>query len=364
MNTEWLIKNADGLSDDYNNKLNTFLCSFTDLGNDPIWSTQLLDWKLKENIVGNGFVNLALSKAGIIVGATTVTRKLFYYNGTPYQWGELGDGYTHADFRRLGIFAALINELKPRVEQNNVAVIYGLPNEQAKKVEEKYCNFITHKTFKIVQGFSCYNIVNIFSEKIPQRLQKPVNIISPILNFVLRVIQNGWIFVGKLSGLSVQVVKEAPFDQNNLWEKCKKFYDILQVRDLAYIRFRFFKNPLVRYKFYTARKNGQIEGYLVTRIQIINGRKKCVVADWLYNPSKPLILLTLINTALKNECKNGIDLVATWINNAGIDKLLFFMSGFIMRKFQPIIFQNNPMGIELLSSSQKWHFTMADSDNV
>ncbi|GEM_PF-4200710 len=363
MSQKWDIKNADGLPDDYDRELSAFLSSFMDPGNDPIWSTQFLNWKLIDNVAGKGFVSLALS-SGTIVGATTVTRKSFYYYGSTYQFGELGDGYTHSGFRRLGIFAALINELKPRVEQENVIVIYGLPNEQAKKIEEKYCNFITHKTFRIIQGFSCFNILRFLSEKMPLIFQKAIAILSRILNFMLRGLQNWWIFIGKLDGLSIQLAQEAPSDQNSLWEKCKKHYDILQIRDLPYIQFRFFKNPLAHYNFYTARKNGQLEGYLVTRIQKMNGRKKCVIADWLYEPSKPLTLLALINRALKNEYKNEIDMTATWINYTSFDKFIFLMSGFILKKSQPIIFQNNPMGLALLRGSQKWHFTIADSDNV
>lgn len=89
-----------------------------------------------------------------------------------------------------------------------------------------------------------------------------------------------------------------------------------------------------------------------------------MIADWFYERRHPIVFLALLNRAVQEGLNQQPDLYSTWVNRSRIEKWLFMVSGFVIRKDQPLIIYKNQPGRELLSHTQRWHFTLSDSDNV
>ena len=360
---EWKIIHADDMADGIGEKLSRFLESFKSPEDDPVWSDQYYRWKIKENPVRTGFASLAVS-GNDIVSSVSVTPKLIWYKGRKIRAAEIGDTYTDTRFQRRGIFAALINDIKVRAHESGCDLIYGLPNEQSRPGYEKKCNFVSHPTFKLESCTYLFNAAKIAGDNYAGFIKSILKILSLLLNTTLSVAQRFWLLVGKTFGISVEEIDTLDDRYDEFWQKNKDQSDILLVRDKNHLNFRFFSQPLVNYRFYEAKKRGKLLGYLVSRMQKSQGRRNALIADWFYDRRHPLVFLSLLQHALRDGVSQGVGLFSTWVNDSSVDKWLLFLSGFVARRRQPIIFHKNAMGTEILNSRDRWHFTIADSDNV
>lgn len=346
--------------------LSAFLQTFKEPGDDPNWSTEYFRWKIADNPAGKGFINLALSE-GSPIGSATYTKKRVSVKGRIVTWAELGDCYTHPEFQRRGVLAALINQMKERAFQSEMSAIYGLPTEQARRVEEKHCNFTTHPHLKIANCISLYNLAKLAGDRIRWMPRILAILLSAIANVPLKALNLLWLAVASLSGLSITLItdprKLGP-DYDLLWEKCQKQNDVLLVRDRNHLLNRFFAHPLAQYHFYECRRKGALQGYLVSRVQKIGGRRKCIIADWLHDRDRPLTFLALLNKALRDGIQSGCDYFGTWGNRSSGDKRSIMISGFLIGGRQPVIIHKDESASEILGGRLRWHFTIADSDNV
>lgn len=360
---EWNIVSADDLSEGKGENLSRFLQSFKPSEDDPVWSGKYYDWKIKQNPVRSGFVDLAVS-GDLIVSSVTVTPKPVWYKGEKVAAGEIGDTYTHPQFQRRGILVALINNIKVRAHNSGLSLIYGLPNEQSRPAYEKKCNFLSHPHLRLATATCLFNAVKIAADKI-RWLPRPAFIVfNGCVNLFLKTLQGFWIIAGKLTGLSVTLAERPDPGHDDLWERCKQQNEASLIRDRSYLQFRFFDHPLAKYRFYEARKNGVLQGYLVSRSQKAGGRMNGIIADWFYDRRSPLIFLALLNRTLREGFHDGVDLYTTWVNGSRAEKWLLRLSGFLIRKNQPLIIHRNPAGQKILDCPDRWHFTVADSDNA
>lgn len=360
---EWKIVHADDMADGIGEKLSRFLESFKSPEDDRVWSEQLFQWKIKEAPTGPGFVNLAVSEDNI-VGVTSITPKLICYRGKTIKAGELDDCYTDARFQRRGIFAALANDIKTRAHESGYDLIYTVRVKATGPTLEKKCNFVSSPTFKLSTCSYLFNAARLIGQKSRGPVKLFFSVLDSFINSALRTIQWFWLATGKLFRISVKEVMILDERYNELWQKYKHQHDVSQVRDRAYLSYRFFNHPLAKYKFYEATKGEKLLGYLVSRTRIDQGRKNGIIADWLYDRQNPLAFLSLLNLALRKGLSQNVDLYSTWVNSSTVEKWLFLVSGFIFRKHLPVIIHKNDMGSQILNNKDRWHFTIADSDNA
>jgi len=357
---DWKIKIADDLCQDDNENMCKFLQLFRSVEDEPFWSPEYYRWDLKDNPAGEGFLTLAVSDEKV-VGTTSVTPKHIWYKGDIINAAEFRDGYTHPDFQRRGIFTAVAGATIRRAQEAGHSLVYGLPNEQTRPSSEKKLEFLTHPNFRLTRHKYICKPPAFMEQNFPHILNQ---LLSQFMKLILYFLRKSWVFVGKLFGISVKQVNSIGPEYNKLWEKYRWHNDFLLVRDFEYLHYRFFKHPLAKYEFYEARRKGQIYGYLVTRRQKVSGKFYCIIADWFYNFKDPLIFLSLLNTALEKNLSHNIDGCHTWVTQSSPDKWLFAMSGFVPRGWAPIIFHKNSIGKQILNRKDKWHFTIADSDNI
>ena len=296
-----------------------------------------------------------------VVGAVSVTPKHIWYKGSIINAAESGDTYTHPDFQHRGIFTAVVDTTRRRAQDAGCSLVYGTPNEQSRPGYEKKLEFLTHPAFKLIAPTYICKLPSFVERNSPHIFSQSV---SKFMKLILYFLRRFWLFLGDLFGISVKQVDSIGPEYNKLWQKYRGHNDFLLVRDFEHLHYRFFKHPLAKYQFYEARRKGQLCGYLVTRRQKVNGKFYCIIADWFYNFKDPLILLSLLNMALEKNLSHDIDGCHAWVTQSHPDKWLFAMSGFALRGWVPIIFHKNSIGKQILNRRDKWHFTMADSDNV
>lgn len=357
---DWKIKIADDLCQDDNENACNFLRSFETAEDEQVWSPEYFRWKLSDNLAGKGFLTLAVSNEKV-VGIVSATPKHIWYKGSIINAAESGDTYTHPEYQHRGIFTTIVDTNRKRTQDAGHSLVYGTPNDQSRPGYEKKLEFRTHPTFKLIVPTYVCKLPNFIEKNSPRIVSQPL---SKLVGFISVFLRRFWLFLGKLFGISVKQVASIGPEYDRLWGKYRGHNDFLLVRDFEHLHYRFFQHPLAKYQFYEARQNGELCGYLVTRKQKAVGKFHCIIADWFYNFKNPLIFLSLLNTALEKNLSRDIEGCYAWVTQSQPDKWLFATSGFLLRGWVPIIFHKNFVGKQILSRKDKWHFTIADSDNV
>src|SRR5688572_18904515 len=87
-------------------------------------------WKSEQNPFGQGKLHL-VERGDAIAGSASVTFKNVAVAGVPHRATEIGDTYTHPDFRRQGIFATAVTECTKYAIDHGAHFVYGTPNDAA-----------------------------------------------------------------------------------------------------------------------------------------------------------------------------------------------------------------------------------------
>lgn len=142
----WQVRIVDDLDDSILGADSEFLHSFMPAGTEAIWSADYFKWKLGDsNPAGRGFMTVAMHD-GAIVGVTSVTRKRFWSVDSEIAVDEIGDTYSHPDYRRdshasephsttsdmdayvnRSIFGRLVTETRERAKKAGISLIYRTP---------------------------------------------------------------------------------------------------------------------------------------------------------------------------------------------------------------------------------------------
>jgi len=101
-------------------------------------------WKILENPVMPGLINLVKDDDGKIISTTSVTPKRLLLKGEEYKVAEIGDTYTDPAYQKKGLFALLINHYVEdfcRSKPDGAKLIYGFPNERSLPPYIHRCGF-------------------------------------------------------------------------------------------------------------------------------------------------------------------------------------------------------------------------------
>ena len=112
------------------------------------------------------------------------------------------------------------------------------------------------------------------------------------------------------------------------------------------------------------KNGGQFRGYLVAKSGRWGPLQVGFIADYVTHPEDTQAFSELLNRAFWDFRKDGTDLVSCWVNAKSPFYSQVKGHGFIGFRHAPIICHPKGVGQRVLDEPYKWHFTMADSDNI
>lgn len=382
----WDVLILDGLQESYLKKASDFLQGYLPKGADPNWSPEYFRWKLEKNPAGRGFMTCAVSSEGDVVGVTSITPKKLWYENRVITAAEIGDTYTHPLFLKNGrfkraakrdpipgkdvkedyfdksIFGRLVKETRERAERSGIRIIYGTPNENSRPGYEKRLNFKVHPSLRI-QTFvrpTAEGICVLY--RIPRLFCHVVRIMEGMAGAALFLY---WSLVGKARGYSLARLDQPTDDLDRLWAQLSHQYKFSVVHDKEFYQHRFFDHPLGQYRVYKMACKGEICGVSVVRtFNDFSGKKCCVLADWIYDESRPGLFPVMVAHAIHHNRKNGIQYYSAWAGQNGAEKSALKGQGFFPRSTCAVIFYLNYEGSAVLQNDAGLHFTVASTDNV
>jgi len=309
----------------------------------PKCTPEIFKWKLgSSNPAGLGFLTVAMCN-GLVIGVASGTRKILRENNETFSAIEIGDTFTHPDFRKNGkcissmsqnasddkyftvsVFGRLVSETISRAQLSGVCFIYGTPNENSKPPYLKRLNFT-----EIDQG-------NIYSNVIITPRFVPLQKIRWVLSFSDLLIQ---LFIYALSYMvlgrnSIHEISDTEFLANFGEEYyCSEYFPdkIYLARTSEILNHQYLMHPSHIYRFFQVNVKGLRKGVLITtEVLRSSGVSSFVVSDWLFLDQKVEKRLALFISKLRSYNQNS-ETISFW-ELGGPTKITKLFLGIIMHK--------------------------------
>ncbi len=318
-------------------------------------------WKILENPFQRGLIHIAEDN-GEVVGMTTVTPKKLLIFGQSVIGAEIGDTFTHPNYQRQGIFSILVNLSREKALDLGINLVYGTPNENSLPGYEKKLDFLQIPSAQVNSLVRPLNMKLVLESRLGSKTL--ASTFAPLA----RVLYGSRYRIdsSKNNHQDIQFEEVSTFPENieRLSNTVCSKYDWILERSKLYLDWRFGTNP-DSYRLLIVRDSQDILGYLVAKMGRWRNLHVGYLADFLTIENNPRIFEELLYQAVKGFIEANVDMVACWsIKNSYYDRILR-SKGFQVHKPIPIIcYRKSKIGTEVLARDARWHFTMADSDNI
>ncbi len=185
------------------------------------------------------------------------------------------------EYRRMGVASRIVPFGLADGKRKGHQFMLGLANSKSTRVHQKLGDPIGATIPMVVRPMDIASLTNSFTK-----------------NSVLKwVIQLFWRLAerticrekrkhnGKVK-VEVKEESEIGVEFDDFWENVKGKYNLILVRNQAFLQWRFREMPLRSYQIFTARRNSELLGYIVLRIADIRGIRCGLISDLLVLPGK------------------------------------------------------------------------------
>ena len=169
-----------------------------------------------------------------------------------------------------------------------------------------------------------------------------------------------------------KVRKENMYIIDRFWENISEKYPIMNIRDSAFVDFRYISMPRRIYYPYVALYKGKPVCFAVGRIMEVAGIQCAMLADFLYQDGFEDVALELVRYILATLKKKGASLAGCLMFEHTEEYKTLKKLGFIRcpKLFEPQPFPllvrkfNDTIEDEKILNSRNWFFTMGDYDVI
>jgi hypothetical protein len=343
---EWEIKVCDDLAESDLLQVSKFFNQYFPGVFYPECSPRIFQWKLgTENPGGGGFLTVAMHD-GKVIGTTSATCQKILKGNRVVTAIEIGDTYTHPDFRRSGncvslypgtsgphdylnksVFGRLVTETLDRAQASGIHYVFGTPNENSRP---PYINKLGFQEIGWGKVRSWSSPTQEF--KVGSRKRRVVSLATFLLTTWRRV--NQLVFARNIK------IEEDRFEafvldlEENLRENPENILEnesIRMDRNLAFFKYRYASHPHYRYQYFRIQEFGRTSGWIICVVLVRqSGRETLVVSDWIIldhalEKSLPKYLALLMSKF------RMVQLVSLWASNTTNSTFEWGRFGFFSR---------------------------------
>ena len=323
-------------------------------------------WQCLQNSYSQPIVIVAETAGGEIVGHQSLLPVSLWRNGQVEKGASAFLGMVHPDYRRQGMFQALIAAAEAKLDEYHIEAVISFPNEKALPVFTKY------KGFKKLQGDLpiYWNVINggaVVKDiiKVDYMAHLCGWFIWPFVTFLFKT--------RKVLGDRLKPEKLTTFDNSveTLWEKIRPHVRYAINRDSAYLNWRFVDSPN-KYTIWSIEHGAEILGLVVTRIENKFNKRFGYIAELLFDPAHPEIGLQLLLHAKDEFRAEGIGMITALALGPQSLRKVFYQAGF---RLLPKILMPHGMYFVVkdrserrediaLSEMRNWFLSWSDHDVV
>ena len=313
-------------------------------------------WMFRDGPSGPAIIRLAVVKDRIIAQMASIW--VMIKIGDKVTRGTHGvDLMVHPDYRHQGIFTALgIKGREDPLDQSR-SITYGTPNDQSRPGFVGRLNSLPICEVPLLVKVIDWGAVLKQRYKIPALAGK-----------ILGNIREG-IFNRKQSPEAVGIVVEEifSFDEqiDRFWEKASRIKNIMIVKDMKYLNWRYFAKPGHEYRVFLAKKQDEIAGYIVLKLRK-GARSVGHIIDMLALPGEDAVAELLITTALRQFKEGGVAKASCWMLEQAPYYRTLRKLGFIRRHGRTLCSRivEPSFQKEFVTNPANWYYVMGDDDPV
>ena len=313
-------------------------------------------WKYFGNPLGEAIVGIATAGSAV-VSVVAATPKRIWISGKSVLGYELGDFLTDGNYRKMGLFSRLIELVSSEATARGAALVYVRPNDVSFPI------LAGKLGFRELQKIDARRYV-IPSHTLSRKTRIPAGLLR--LSGVDAFLKRRCIPRFPGGGVTVAPVKRFGEELDQLWQRASAGYDFALVRDSSYLNWRFSDCP-TPYKMWLADRAGQAAGFLITSAD--RTAPSAAVVDLFTDAKDAEAAQALLATAMESLLSSGVQLISTWTLQDSPKSAAHasLQRAFPFRRKQHLHLVFKVLGaqeITLPALSEKWHFTLGDSDGA
>lgn len=322
-------------------------------------------WKIQKNPVQEGLFHVATDH-DVFAGMLTVVPRRVRIKGATVTGAEICDAFVHPDYQRQGMFAAFVNVSREKAHQNGLDFVYSCPIEQTDSLagfrKSKLVQVPSVGVFNLVCPLNAFRIIRnrLHLRVLPDAV---CDVLDPVAALAYRSVYSVRPPARREDSLRISQVASFGEDVATLCEKTSAQYDWMVERSLAYLDWRFVKNPDT-YALWVAHDGRETVGYMVLKSGTWRNLNVGFIADFLTDEGRPDVFRRLVLHAMSVFRKASMDMVSAWAVSGGLYYSTLEGFGFRRQKQTVVLCIPNEIGRQVAGEPLKWHFTMADADNI
>ncbi len=317
-----------------------------------------------ENPAGDAVIDLAVDvESGELAGQYIVRPMRFCVGGETVYCSNSLNTLTGKVYRGQGIFVGLAEKTYQREMEIGHKFCYGAPNPNSYPGFMKKLSFVELgriplmlrplRPSQMVRGFLHSRGLSV--------LAKPAD---PFFRVKLSA--------GGNAVEICQVTHENLNLMDHFWENVNRKYPVMNIRDSAFVRFRYLDMPRRSYFPYVAVQDGTPICFAVGRIMEMAGMQCAMIADFLFADGHEAAAETLLRKLLWDMREHGASLAGCLMLEHTHEVRVLKKTGFFRcpKKLEP---QPFPLILRLFDKTmeevgiyylQNWFFTMGDYDVI
>ncbi len=319
---------------------------------------QAWNWKFTENPAGKDpseWITIGENNGKIVGHYASMPMKIKYHN-TQLMTSQYVDIMLDPSARKNTLL--FWNLVKSHFENNKgtIPFTFGFPNEVAYQTVKIFLG--SKDLVEMVQLFKRFSLRSMLKKRFPWFHKWIIHSIHSLS----KVFYGFGLSMRRVDkNITIRVVDEFDERINRFWERLKDRYEIMTVRNLPYLNWRYKDR---RYKVIIGEENKEVVGYVVTKIEDCGDAKVGYIVDILSDNDKTS---SIMSGVLKSFIEQDVDYVLCALLR--LDPLCAHLKrmGFKEHKeIKPIQVVVTPLAKEVdteyLLNQKNWHLTYGDTD--
>ncbi len=320
-------------------------------------------WQFRQNPAGEAVCALAEDRDRI-VGQYAVIPTRFHVQGKETRFALSCDTMIHPDYRRQGLFTALARDVYQRLESEaGITTVWGFPNAVS------LTGFTRHLDWRLLTTF-------------PLRVAplRPFAMLRGHLPVKREQGKTPSAHEGNQRAISTDVIpglriESIPpgtgFDEafDALWKRKQGLAPVIQVRNAAYLNWRYMAIPAFGYRAFSVRSDQRLLGYLVIRTVRLTGHFFGALTDLFPFPIRDAFttrrLFRFARDTLKAEGVEFMTCLHSWADPSFFKSAgLRTMPGLLNPRKWHFGARFAPQDAPRLDPPRNWYLTYGDTDIV
>ena len=342
---------------------------------------ELFRWKLgPSNPAGRGILAVAVADDGEeTAGVMTATMKQMTVEGRSVLGAEVGDSFTNPNFRRAGraaelsagtsadhylnrsVFGRLVDEVRRSLFDQNVEIVYGVPNDQALPGWCRRGGYAVAPTAS-AQSWHCPQ-PSIFADRLPGRIGQ----ITFAAFDALRSRPRHRLKTGEsMTTISLRRDTPAPIFEtiDRLWRSRPPGGNVVLIQNGDWVRHRYALHPSQSYDLHLVGGADRPSAFVISRtITRSHGATTLCLTEW--SPGLSIdgrrfseLLFMVVENA------RDVDTVSAWTNQRPGTWMRMVRAGFIPINSVPVVLGCNDLGRHIIDRAIPFPLPIGWSDNV